>query len=195
MISSFLQKCFCRGIDDPIGACSVHLLGGICGEISVGLFAHNPLTSAGARSGLFMGMPYRRRLIEINNFKVFSPTGGGYDLLIIQMFSVTCLFFWGLIITYPILWCVNKLIPIRLSPEEEILGCDVTEHFMGEEHEKLVLSQISNIKLGTPQVIFSSPPNDYNETYKEFDTLGKRRTYHLNQGFDPENAAHTTNRL
>lgn len=49
---------FFSGIDDPIGACSVHLIGGIWGQISVGLFAQNPLplTNTSGRSGLFMGM-------------------------------------------------------------------------------------------------------------------------------------------
>jgi ammonia channel protein AmtB len=53
------QKTFnFSGIDDPIGACSVHLIGGIWGQISVGLFAQNPipLTSTNGRSGLLMGM-------------------------------------------------------------------------------------------------------------------------------------------
>lgn len=53
----FQTSFFFSGIDDPIGACSVHLIGGIWGEISVGLFAQNPipLTSTLGRSGLFMG--------------------------------------------------------------------------------------------------------------------------------------------
>lgn len=46
-----------RGMDDPIGALSVHFLGGIWGQISVGLFAQNPvpLSSTSGRSGLFYG--------------------------------------------------------------------------------------------------------------------------------------------
>ena len=47
----------CSGIDDPIGALSVHLVGGIWGHLSVGLFAQDPapLTSTLGRSGLLMG--------------------------------------------------------------------------------------------------------------------------------------------
>lgn len=121
-----------------------------------------------------------------------------------QTFSVTCLFFWGLLVTYPILWCVNKLIPIRLEPEDEILGCDIVEHFMGDENEKMLPSvaniQISNVKFGGPQVNFSIPtiPYQTNATYKEFSTVATRRPFHNNLGYErDENVAQqqTTERL
>lgn len=43
------------GVDDPIAATSVHLLGGVVGLLSVGLFAESPdtLSLTGGRSGLF----------------------------------------------------------------------------------------------------------------------------------------------
>lgn len=121
-----------------------------------------------------------------------------------QMFSVVCLFLWGLLMTYPILWCVNKLIPIRLDPADEIAGCDIIEHFMGDENEKMLAPleqiQISNVKFGGPQVNFnlSTIPYQPNATYKEFSTLATRRTFHNNLGFErDENVAQqqTTERL
>jgi hypothetical protein len=111
-------------------------------------------------------------------------------LLGAQTFSVVCLFLWGLLATYPIIWCVNKLIPIRLDPQDEILGCDIVEHFMGDEKEKMLAPldhvQISNIKFGGPQVNFSlsSIPYQANATYKEFSTLAARKPYHNNQGYE-----------
>lgn len=105
-----------------------------------------------------------------------------------QTFSAMVLFLWGLIVTYPIIWTVNKLIPIRLEPQDEILGCDITEHFMGDENEKMLATldriQISNVKFGGPQVNFSISPVPYqaNASYKEFNTVGTRRPYQNNLG-------------
>jgi hypothetical protein len=107
-----------------------------------------------------------------------------------QTFSVIVLLLWGLLATYPIIWCVNKLIPIRLDPADEILGCDIIEHFMGDESEAMLAPlekvQISNVKFGGPQVNFSisSIPYQANATYKEFNTLATRRPFHNNMGYE-----------
>lgn len=76
----------------------------------MGLFAENPLplTSTLGRTGLLMG--------------------GGWYLLSIQCFSALCLTTWGLFMTYPILWIVNKVIPIRMNPIDETIGADFVDH-------------------------------------------------------------------
>lgn len=111
--------------DDPIAATSVHWLGGIWGQISVGLFAQNPvpLANTDGRSGLLMG--------------------GGWYLLLVQCFSSLVLSFWGIISTYPYFCILNKIIPLRMTPENEIKGADTTEHhihnnkYMEESFENL----------------------------------------------------------
>ena len=80
-------------------------------------------------------------------------------MLAAQSFSAVCLFLWGLIATYPIIWLVNKLIPIRLSAADEIAGCDVIEHYMGDETDKMLppldAVQIANInRFDSPHVNF-----------------------------------------
>lgn len=132
------------------------------------------------------------------------PTGGGMYLLLAQTFSVTCLFLWGVIATYPILWFVNKITPLRLSPEDEIKGCDLVEHYMGDENEKLIHLlegiKISNAHYGGPQINFTIDPMPYKRgdqasgQYKEFDTLGTRKPFNINH---EENVSqqHTTERL
>lgn len=182
-----------RGIDDPIGACSVHLIGGIWGQISVGLFAQ-PYTS-GAHAGFLMGMTRLWLLIRSEMILIqTSSTGGGTYLLSVQLFSVVCLFFWGLIVTFPIMWIVNKLIPVRLSPEDEIKGCDIVEHYMGDEEEKILPQHITNAHIssikfgGMNQMNFeinSNPYNNGSDKYREFDTLGKRKPY-SNLGYEHE---------
>ena len=102
-----------------------------------------------------------------------------------QTFSVVCLFLWGFIITYPIIWIVNQIIPIRLDPQDEILGCDIVDHFMGDEKEKALATfdgiRISNVKLNQPQVSLNLQPisNYTNATYKEFNTVRDRRNIHI----------------
>lgn len=96
-----------------------------------------------------------------------------------------------MIATYPILWIVNKITPIRLEPEDEIKGCDLVEHYMGDENEKmLALPTLDNVRFGGQQVNFNMVPiisHNRRESLKEFDTLGKRKPFHLNQSFDHEN--------
>lgn len=100
-------------------------------------------------------------------------------MLAVQTFSVTCLFFWGLIATLPIIWLVDKMTPIRLSAEDEIKGCDIVEHYMGDEKD--VLQPLEQIQFGSPIVNFNIPSNiRNNESFKEFNTVGKRRQFHTN---------------
>lgn len=98
------------GIDDPVGASAVHGVGGIWGVIAVGLFADNPvpLDTTNGRQGLFKG--------------------GGWYLLGIQTLSAFLLTVWGLLSTYVLLWLIDKIIPIRMDANEELLGADLMEH-------------------------------------------------------------------
>uniref|UniRef100_A0A1Y1KLR8 Ammonium transporter n=1 Tax=Photinus pyralis TaxID=7054 RepID=A0A1Y1KLR8_PHOPY len=100
------------GVDDPVGATSVHGLGGIWGVIAVGLFAQNPipLDTTDGRSGLF--------------------EGGGWYLLGIQTLSVLCLTVWAFVVTIIMLWMINKIVTIRMELHMELIGADLTEHFV-----------------------------------------------------------------
>jgi ammonium transporter, Amt family len=92
------------GIDDPVGAVSVHGIAGMWGTISVGLFG---LPALGA-AGLF--------------------AGGGIHSLLIQTLGTVSMsaFAFGTVV---VLWLVLKAtIGIRVAPHEEIGGLDVAEH-------------------------------------------------------------------
>lgn len=83
----------------------MHFVGGIWGELSVGLFA-DPITGM---KGLFIdGSTY---LLEVQAVSAFSLT------------------VWSAISTLIVIWVVNKILPIRMSEEEEIKGADLTEHY------------------------------------------------------------------
>lgn len=73
------------GVDDPVGASSVHGLSAMWGVLAVGLFADDPkpLGTTGGRKGLFKG--------------------GGWDLLGVQALCVLSLTTWAIVSTSLIL--------------------------------------------------------------------------------------------
>ncbi|XP_077485189.1 putative ammonium transporter 3 [Amblyomma americanum] len=94
-------------VDDPVDAVSVHGCGGAWGLLAVGLFAHSDEQGC-IRCGLFRG-------------------GGGY-LLGIQALTCVSIALWSAVGTYILLVIVNRLLPIRMSLEHEVLGSDLVEH-------------------------------------------------------------------
>lgn len=55
-------------------------------------------------------------------------SGGGWYLLGVQALAVICIAFWGISVTFLLLWLVNKITPIRMDPKDELLGADYSEH-------------------------------------------------------------------
>ncbi|XP_070492309.1 putative ammonium transporter 3 [Chironomus tepperi] len=96
-------------IDDPVGAIAVHGVSGIWGVLAVGIFGDDTkMDSTSGRSGLLKG--------------------GGMYLLSVQALAVVCIIFWGIFSTFLLLWLVNKITPLRMNVEDEILGADYSEH-------------------------------------------------------------------
>jgi Amt family ammonium transporter len=94
-------------VDDPVGACAVHLCNGVFGTICVGLFATKSVPGS-TLEGLFYG--------------------GGFALLKAQLIGVVAVgatTFGGTLILWTLL---KKSIGIRVSAEEEIEGLDIGEH-------------------------------------------------------------------
>ena len=96
------------GIDDPVGATSVHLGCGVFGTICVGLFAKEGVTSLSTVNGLFYG--------------------GGAKLLgteLLGIVAVGAFVFAAASLTWFVL---KKTIGIRVTAKEEIAGLDIGEH-------------------------------------------------------------------
>ncbi len=87
-------------VDDPVGAISVHGVGGAFGTIAVGLFA--------TEGGLFYG--------------------GGTDLLIAQLIGVAAVFVWAFGTGWVLFKILKSTIGIRVSRRIEEEGLDVYEH-------------------------------------------------------------------
>jgi Amt family ammonium transporter len=95
-------------IDDPVGALSVHLVNGVFGTLSVGLFAQDKLTGTATGNGLFYG--------------------GGMQLLGAQLAMVAATAAFVFIVAL-IAWMVIKaVIGLRVTLQEEIEGLDIGEH-------------------------------------------------------------------
>ena len=91
-------------IDDPVGACGVHMLNGMWGTIAVCLFSDGTC----GEKGLF--------------------TGGGAHLLGIQLLGMVSVIAWVAITMTIVFQIIKHTIGLRASEQEEILGLDVTEH-------------------------------------------------------------------
>ncbi|OPY31054.1 MAG: putative ammonium transporter [Methanomassiliicoccales archaeon PtaU1.Bin124] len=100
-----LRKKF--GYDDALDVFGVHGIGGTFGAIATGLFATTAVNSAGA-NGLFYG--------------------GGVDLLVKQFIAVAAVWAFAFGVTYAILWVLKKVMPLRMTKDEERVGADIVQH-------------------------------------------------------------------
>ncbi len=102
-------------VDDPVGAVAVHMMNGIWGTIAVGLFATNKTPTyalADANGNEMLGLFY----------------GGGVKLLGIQCIGMLATAAWTAVTITITFIVIKKVMGLRVSQEEEILGLDSTEH-------------------------------------------------------------------
>ncbi len=94
------------GYDDTLDAVGVHGVGGTFGALATGLFASTLINPAGA-NGLFFGNPMQ---------------------LGIQAVSVVAAIGYSFIVTWVILKVLDKTMGIRVDPEDEMEGLDLSQH-------------------------------------------------------------------
>lgn len=87
-------------IDDPVGAISVHGIGGIWGTLAVGLFDSS--------SGTLYG--------------------GGFGILAIQIIGMAAIIGWTILTVGGSLLAIRLFTALRVSREEEMVGLDYSEH-------------------------------------------------------------------
>src|SRR5438105_7586659 len=100
------------GIDDPIGAVAVHGMSGIWGTLATGLFAV-PLLAKNLNTGTG-GLVYT----------------GSFHQLGVQALGIVPVGGWTFTASFSVLWGLKKLWGIRVEPEVETAGLDVSEHGM-----------------------------------------------------------------
>ena len=102
-------------IDDPVGAVAVHCLNGIWGTLAVGLFATD--TAPGYAIADKAGKPL------IGLFY-----GGGVKLLSLQLLGFASVALWTAVTITLTFLLIKKIVGLRASKEEELIGLDQTEH-------------------------------------------------------------------
>jgi ammonium transporter, Amt family len=104
------------GIDDPVGATSVHLVCGIWGTLAVGLWSVGP----GVYSWYGDGLGPAKGLFA----------GGGLGQFGVQLLGVVCVGGMTVLLS-SIFWLALKAtLGIRVSEKEELEGLDIGEHGM-----------------------------------------------------------------
>ncbi len=93
-------------IDDPVGATSVHLVCGVWGTLALGLFAE------------------ARYSADVGNGLLF---GGGTDLVIAQIIGIVAVGAYAAGVSWVLWKILSVTLGIRVSPEDEMLGLDISE--------------------------------------------------------------------
>ena len=101
-----------RGVDDPVGAISVHGICGLWGLLSIGFFADGTYGNYSVEPPFVTGLFY----------------GGGGGQLLAQLISVVVVFAWAFGIGYLMFKLMDKAFGIRVPPQEELQGLDIPEH-------------------------------------------------------------------
>ncbi|MBE5840608.1 MAG: ammonium transporter [Butyrivibrio sp.] len=118
-------------VDDPVGAVAVHCLNGIWGTLAVGLFATPSAPGyslADSEGNILVGLFY----------------GGGFKLLGIQFFGFLVVAAWTAVTITITFFIIKKVLGLRVSEEEEILGLDSTEHGLASAYSGFAIMDVSN---------------------------------------------------
>jgi Amt family ammonium transporter len=94
------------GYDDSLDVVGVHCVGGIWGALATGLFASKLVNSAGA-DGLLYGNPGQ---------------------FLIQVIAVLVTMVFSFVVSYILFKILDATMGLRVTPEDEVAGLDITEH-------------------------------------------------------------------
>ena len=94
-------------IDDSLDVVGVHLVGGVWGSLSIGIFGSSAINSIGLD-----GLAY----------------GGGSELLMKQLLGVGLVFAYSFVATLIIGFAIEKTMGFRIKRESELEGIDLVEH-------------------------------------------------------------------
>jgi Amt family ammonium transporter len=94
------------GYDDSLDVVGVHCVGGVWGALATGLFASKLVNSAGA-DGLFYGNPGQ---------------------FFIQVIAVVATMVFSFVVSYILFKILDATMGLRVTPEDEVAGLDITEH-------------------------------------------------------------------
>ncbi|WP_214020913.1 ammonium transporter [Methanoculleus sp.] len=93
-----------KGLDESLDAWAIHGVGGFWGTLSIGIFA---IASIGGVSGLIAGVG---------------------EQFLLQAFGAVTVMVFSFVGTYIIARCVDALMGLRVSEDEEYVGLDLSQH-------------------------------------------------------------------
>jgi Amt family ammonium transporter len=93
--------------DDALDVLAIHGVGGLIGMVLLGCFAERSVNAAGS-NGLFFG--------------------GGGRLFGLELLAAAVTVGYSFIVTYGIAKVVDRFIGLRVSPEDESRGLDLSHH-------------------------------------------------------------------
>ncbi len=94
------------GYDDSLDVVGIHGLGGFAGTLMLGIFASKAVNPGGA-DGLLAGNP---------------------AFLFTQLFGVVVVLVYAFVVSFVLLKVVDALFGLRVSPEDEVQGLDLSQH-------------------------------------------------------------------
>ena len=103
-----VQLKFRLGYDDSLDVVGVHFVGGVVGLLFLGLFAAEAANPGVVREGLLLG--------------------GGLDLMGRQLLAVGVATAWAFGATYLLAKVLNRVFPLRVLKEHEVVGLDQALH-------------------------------------------------------------------
>ena len=125
-------------IDDPVGACGVHLANGILGTILAGVLATNT-SSLGVDGPIYA-------LIHGTSFKA------GLKVLGIQCLGIGCIIIWTAVLMGITFVTIKKTVGLRASREDEIEGLDPTEHGLPHAYAGFSMRPQAIVEIGDVEV-------------------------------------------
>lgn len=124
-------------VDDPVGAVAVHFFNGVWGTLSVGLFATEtaPAFARGIGDGTTFGAN------QIAGEGLFY--GGGLQQMGIQLVGMFSTLLWTAVTITIIFFVIKAVFGLRVTPEEEIIGLDQTEHGLPSAYAGFTITDFS----------------------------------------------------
>ena len=126
-------------VDDPVGAISVHLVGGVWGTIALGLFAQERFSA------------------DVGNGLLF---GGGAGLLATQALGVVAVVGFASVSSLVFWVVIKRTVGLRVGAEEEHVGLDISEMGMGAYHADSTLRRAAPPEAHEPMPAEDSVPAD-----------------------------------
>lgn len=128
-------------VDDALDVVPAHLFAGIWGTLAVGIFGHQELLGTGL---------------------------GRAQQLLVQLLGIAAIGAYSFIVSYTLLRLLDRLIPLRVDPDDELRGLNITEHHATTE----LIELLSSMELQQSRGDYTTPVDE--EPFTEVGQIAKK---------------------